>query len=184
MPGYLSLELFSEWMTAISAPLTPLSLALSSWMEAYDAVPLAALDVSASPVTTSEQLTTVIISLARNSLGCDEADILLGASPPPLGASPLPLHAPLPSALPLSGLSLPSAATIDAERIHHGGGAIQQIEQVTTVRLQAVARGLLAWRRLQEMRWQIRNREAVLAAVAFDAQGRHLDPLDSLQQLC
>jgi hypothetical protein len=61
---------------------------------------------------------------------------------------------------------------------------MQRIEQVTTVQLQAVAHGLLARRRLQEMRRQMRNREAVLAAVAFDAQGRHLDPLDSLQQLC
>jgi hypothetical protein len=102
-------------------------------MAAYDAVPLAPLDVSAGPVTTSEQLTMVIISLARGSLGRDEADILLGASPPSL-------RTPSPSALALLGLSaLPSATTIDAEQIHHGGGVMQQIEQVAVVWLQAVA---------------------------------------------
>jgi hypothetical protein len=78
---------------------------------------------------------------------------------------------------------LPSAATIDAEQIHHRGGAMQQIEQLAVVRLQAVARGLLARRRLQEMRRQMRNQEAALAAVAFDGQGRDLDALNGLQQL-
>jgi hypothetical protein len=142
MLGYLSPELFSEWMTAISPPLTPLSPALSAWMAAYDAVPLAPLDVSAGPVTTSKQLTTVIISLERGSLGRDAANILLGASPPPL-------RAPSPSALALSGLSaLPAATTIDAEQIHHGGGEVQQIKQSAAVRLQVAARGLLAHRRV------------------------------------
>jgi hypothetical protein len=104
-------------------------------MAAYDAVPLAPLDISAGPVTTSEQLTTVIISLARGSLGHDEANILLGASLPPL-------RAPSPSALALSGLSaLPAATTIDAKQIHHGGGEVQPIERSAAVRLQAAARG-------------------------------------------
>jgi hypothetical protein len=122
MPSYLSTELFSEWMTTISAPLTPLSLTLSAWMAAYDAVPMAHLDVSAGPVATSEQLTTVIISLARGILGRDEEDILLGASP-------LLLREPSPSALALSGpFALPAATTIDAKQIHRGGGEMQQIE--------------------------------------------------------
>jgi hypothetical protein len=69
MPSYLSTELFSEWMTTISAPLTPLSPGLSAWMAAYDAISLAHLDVSAGPVTTSEQLMIVIISLARGIWG-------------------------------------------------------------------------------------------------------------------
>jgi hypothetical protein len=60
---------------------------------------------------------------------------------------------------------------------------LQQIEQVAAVRLQAVARGLLARRQLQEMRRQMRNQEAALAVVAFDAQGQDLDPFDGLQQL-
>jgi hypothetical protein len=141
MPDYLLPHLFSKWITAISVPLTPLSPLLSAWMAAYEAVPLAPLDVSAGSVSTSEQLTTIIISFAR-----DEADILLGVCP-------LLLRTPLPSALALPGPSaLPSAATIDAEQIHHGGGAMQQIKQFVVVRLQAVARGLLAWRRLQEIR--------------------------------
>jgi hypothetical protein len=38
-------------------------------MAAYNAILLAPLDVSAGPVTTSEQLTIVIIILARGSLG-------------------------------------------------------------------------------------------------------------------
>jgi hypothetical protein len=54
---------------------------------------------------------------------------------------------------------------------------MQKIEQVAAVRLKAVARGLLARQWLQKMRRQMRNREAALAAVAFDAQGRDLDPL-------
>jgi hypothetical protein len=33
------------------------------------------------------------------------------------------------------------------------------------------------------MHQQMRNQEAALAAVAFDAQGRNLNPLDGLQQL-
>jgi hypothetical protein len=116
------MELFYEWMTTISAPLAPLSPALSAWMAAYDAVPMAHLNVSAGPVTTNEQLTTVIISLARGILGRDEEDILLAASPPLLSA-------PLPSALALSGPSaLPAATTIDAMQIHHGCGEMQQIE--------------------------------------------------------
>jgi hypothetical protein len=116
------MELFSEWMTTISAPLTPLSPALSAWMAVYDVVPMVHLDVPAGPVTTSEQLTTVSISLARGILGRDEEDILLGASPPLL-------RAPLPSALALSGPSaLPAATTIDAMQIHHGCGEMQQIE--------------------------------------------------------
>jgi hypothetical protein len=119
MPGYLSPELFSKWMTAISTPLTPRSPALSAWMVVYDVVPLAPLDVSTGSVTPSEQLMTVIISLVRGSLERDEADILLGASPPPL-------RMPSPFALALLGPSaLPSAATIDAELIHHGGGVMQ-----------------------------------------------------------
>jgi hypothetical protein len=69
MPSYLSTELFSEWMATISAPLTPLSPALSAWIAAYDAISLAHLDVSAGPITTSEQLMTVIISLARGIWG-------------------------------------------------------------------------------------------------------------------
>jgi hypothetical protein len=116
------MELFSEWMTTISAPLTPLSPALSAWMAAYDAVPMAHLDVSAGPVTISEQLTTAIISLARGILGSDEEDILLGASPPLL-------RAPSPSALALSRPSaLPAATTIDAKQIHHECGEMQHIE--------------------------------------------------------
>jgi hypothetical protein len=51
------------------------------------------------------------------------------------------------------------------------------------MRLQAVAHYLLARRRLQEMHRQMRNQEAALAVVAFDAQSRDLDPLDGLQQL-
>jgi hypothetical protein len=51
------------------------------------------------------------------------------------------------------------------------------------MQLHAVARDLLARRRLQEMRRQMRYRETALAAVAFDAQGRDLDLLDGLQQL-
>jgi hypothetical protein len=122
MSSYLSTVPFSEWMTTISAPLTPLSPALSAWMAAYDAISLVHLDVSAGLVTTSEKLMTVIISLARGILGCDEEDILLGASPPLL-------REPSPSALALSGPSaLPAATTIDAKQIHHRGGEMQQIE--------------------------------------------------------
>jgi hypothetical protein len=59
------------------------------------------------------------------------------------------LRTPSPSASALPGpFVLPSAATIDAEQIHHRGGVMQQIEQVAAVRLQAVARDLLARRRL------------------------------------
>jgi hypothetical protein len=47
---------------------------------------------------------------------------------------------------------------------------MQQIEQVAAVRLQAVAHDLLVRWRLQEMHQQMRNQEAALAAVAFDAQ--------------
>jgi hypothetical protein len=58
---------------------------------------------------------------------------------------------------------------------------LQQIEQVAAVRLQAVARSLLARRQQQEVRRQMRNQEATLAAVAFNAQGQDLDPFDGLQ---
>jgi hypothetical protein len=50
------------------------------------------------------------------------------------------------------------------------------------VRLQAAARVFLARRRLQKAHKQMRDREAALVVVAFDAEGCDLDSLDG--QLC
>jgi hypothetical protein len=69
---------------------------------------------------------------------------------------------------------------------HRAKAATTTAQHQAALRLQAVARGFLARRRLQKAHKQMRDREAALAAVAFtfDAAGCDLDSLDGYQQLC
>jgi hypothetical protein len=66
--------------------------------------------------------------------------------------------------------------------IFYKGTDVQQVRVSAVVRLQAAARVFLARRRLQKAHKQMRDREAPLAVVAFDAKGCDLDSLDG--QLC